>query len=142
MEFTTTQRGARSLICLNRFVRKTAALVFVPRWFVRLVWQAVKHEAPSLPRVQEFITYHKETWLVGNYPLPLWNVFESGSVCTNNQVEGWHSRLKKVVGKAHPNIFEMTSNSISLEDYLSGVSAHTLVALYHVATITAHTYYS
>ena len=146
------------------------------------------NEAPSLPRVQEFITYHKETWLVGNYPLPLWNVFESGSVRTNNHVEGWHSRLKKVVGKAHPNIFEIvevfkkesastevslaqlsagaapprrrrrvlrrdrmvaelqqrfTSNSISLEDYLSGcICTHTLVALYHVATITAHTYYS
>ena len=107
MEFTTTQRGARSLIYLNRFVRKTAALVFVPRRFVRLAWQAVKNEAPSLPRVQEFVTYHKETWLVGNYPLPLWNVFESGSVCTNNHVEGWHSRLKKVVGKVHPNIFEI-----------------------------------
>ena len=60
-------------------------------------------EAPPLPRVQEFITYYEETWLVGNYPLPLWNVFESGSVHTNNHVEGWHSRLKKVVGKAHPN---------------------------------------
>ena len=44
---------------------------------------------------------------MGNYPLPLWNVFESGSVHTNNHVEGWHSRLKKVVGKAHPNIFEI-----------------------------------
>ena len=44
---------------------------------------------------------------MGNYPLPLWNVFESGSVRTNNHVEGWHSRLKKVVGKAHPNIFEI-----------------------------------
>ena len=34
----------------------------------------------------------------------------SGSVRTNNHVEGWHgwhSRLKKVVGKAHPNIFEI-----------------------------------
>ena len=70
MEFTTTQRGARLLIYLNRFVRKTAALVFVPRRFV-------------------------------------WNIFESGSVRTNNHVEGWHSRLKKVVGKAHPNIFEI-----------------------------------
>jgi hypothetical protein len=26
---------------------------------------------------------------------------------TNNYVEGWHSRLKKVVGKPHPNIFEL-----------------------------------
>ena len=26
---------------------------------------------------------------------------------TNNHVEGWHSRLKKVVGKPHPNIYEI-----------------------------------
>ena len=26
---------------------------------------------------------------------------------TNNRVEVWHTRLKKVVGKAHPNLFEI-----------------------------------
>jgi len=26
---------------------------------------------------------------------------------TNNRVEGWHTRLKKVVGKAHSNLFEI-----------------------------------
>ena len=26
---------------------------------------------------------------------------------TNNNVEGWHSRLKKVVGKPHPNLYEI-----------------------------------
>ena len=27
--------------------------------------------------------------------------------CTNNHVEGWHSRLKKVAGKLHHNIYEI-----------------------------------
>ena len=82
----------------------------------------------STSRVQEFITYYEETWLVGNYPLPLWNVFESGSVCTNNHVEGWHSRLK-VVGKAHPNIFEIVevfkeqaSTEVSLAQLSAGAA--------------------
>ena len=166
--------------------------MFVPQRFVQLAWQAVKHEAPPLPRVQEFVTYCEETWLVGNYPLPLWNVFEW--LCTHKQSCGRLARLAQsteegCIGKAHPNIFEIvevfkkeqastevsltqlsagaapprrrrrvllrdrlvtelqqrfTSNSISLEDYLSGVSAHTLVVfiiVYHVATITAHTYF-
>ena len=111
MKFTTTQRGARSLIYLNRFVRKTAALAFVPRWFMRLAWQAVKHEAPPLPRVQELIAYYEETWLVGNYPLPLWNVFESGSVRTKQ------SRGRLAQSTAEEGCWE-------LEDYLSGISAH------------------
>ena len=143
---------------LNRLVRKTAALAFVPRRYVRLAWQAVKAETPQLPRIQEFTAYYETTWLVGSYPLPLWNVFESGSTRTNNHTEGWHNRLKKVVGKAHPNVFEIvetfkkeqastevstaqlaterdkkieelktrfTANSLTLDEYLSGVSAHT-----------------
>ena len=65
-----------------------------------------KAEAPQQPRIQEFTAYYETTWLVGSYPLPLWNVFESGSTRTNNHVEGWH-RLKKVVGKVHPNVLEI-----------------------------------
>ncbi len=87
---------------LNRFVRRTAALAFVPPRYVRLAWQAVKLQAPTLPRVEEFVEYFEQTWLVGNYHLSHWNVLESASVRTNNHVEGWHNRLKKVVGKAHP----------------------------------------
>ena len=72
MEFTTTQRGALLLKYLNRFVRKTAVLVFVLRRLIRV--ECLRE------------------WLC---------------IRTNNHVEGWHSRLKKVVGKAHPNIFEI-----------------------------------
>ena len=153
---------------LNSFVRKTAALAFVPRRYVRLAWQALKANMPQLPRVEEFSRYFEETWLVGSFPLPLWNVFASGSLRTNNHVEGWHNRLKKIVGKAHPNVFEIVEtfkkeqaytevsmaqlaagaapphrsrkaiqkdrnieelkrrfDTITLEEYLSGVSAHT-----------------
>ena len=36
----------------------------------------------------------------------LWNVYEtdSGSPRTNNHVEGWHNKLKRVARKAHPNV--------------------------------------
>ena len=32
---------------------------------------------------------------------------DSSTIHTNNHVEGWHSCLNKIVGKAHPNIFEL-----------------------------------
>ena len=35
------------------------------------------------------------------------NYFNFEGPPTNNHVEGWHSRLKKVVGKPHPNIYEI-----------------------------------
>ena len=48
---------------------------------------------------------------VGNYPLPLWNVFESGSVRTKQ------SRGRLAQSTTEEGCWE-------LEDYLSGISAH------------------
>ena len=67
---------------VNRFIRRTAALAFVPVCFVRLAWQA------------------------SNFPLTMWNVYWSDSFRTNNHLEGWHNHLKRLVGKAHPNVYE------------------------------------
>ena len=55
----------------SSFVRQKVALAFVPVVNVRLDWQEVKATAPNLPRVEEFITYFEETWLVGNFSLNL-----------------------------------------------------------------------
>ena len=44
----------------------------------------------------------------GNYKLPQRKYHDNEGPRTNNHVEGWHARLKKVVGKAHPNVFEIT----------------------------------
>ena len=91
----------------KQFLRKTAALAFVPTKFVRLAWQGIKASAPShLPRIEEFIEYFESTWLVGSFPLSMWNIHDNDEYRTNNHVEGWHKRLKSLVGKAHPNIYE------------------------------------
>ena len=91
---------------VNRFLRRTAALAFVPVRFVRLAWQAIKVSAPQLPCIQEFIRYFEDTWLVGNFPLTMWSVCQNDSFRTNNHLEGWHNRLKRLVGKAHLNVYE------------------------------------
>ena len=51
----------------RKFIQKTAALAFVPVRFVRVAWQALSAEAPNLPRVDDFITYFQDTWLLGNF---------------------------------------------------------------------------
>ena len=35
-----------------------------------------------------------------------WNYFNHDGPHTNNHVEGWHNRLKKMAQKAHPYLFE------------------------------------
>ena len=74
--------------------------------------------------LENTVKYYEETWLVGSYPLPLWNVFESGSIRTNNHVERWH---KKIVGKAHPNVFEIVE-TFKKEQALTEVTMAQLAA--------------
>ncbi|XP_041378731.1 uncharacterized protein LOC121391033 [Gigantopelta aegis] len=59
--------------------------------------------------MDEFVTYFEETWLVGNFGPRLWIIFSSdaSSPRTNNHLEGWHNKLKRIARKAHPNVFEL-----------------------------------
>ena len=106
MKWVVAYREDASSCC---FIRQTIALAFVPVRNVRLAWLEVKATAPNLHRVDEFITYFEETWLVENFSLCLWNVYEinSNSPRTNNHIEGWHNKLKRIAKKSHPNVYEL-----------------------------------
>ncbi len=67
----------------------------------------VKASQPSLPGVQEFVEYFQNTWMSGRYSPATWNVHEVDEYRTNNHIEGWHSKMRKVVGKAYRNVFEL-----------------------------------
>ena len=95
---------------LKSFVQKTAATRFVPLpppSFIRVAWQGVQQEASESDNVDDFITYFDSTWINGQFRLKQWNYYDYDGPRTNNHVEGWHSRLKWIVGKPHPNIFEI-----------------------------------
>ena len=92
---------------LKKSVQKMAAVSFCPPTFVRPAWLAVQQDAQNLPQVDQLIAYFDHTWLNGQFPCRSWNYFDHPGPRTNNHMEGWHSRLKKVVGKPHPNIYEL-----------------------------------
>ena len=115
---------------LRNFVRKVAALAFLPLRYVRLGWTGVKATVPALPRIDEFVDYIGSTWISGNFPPALWNISEIGDCRTNHNLEGWHSKLKKVVGKAHPNVFEIV-RTFKLEQAAAEVSVAQLQAGAH-----------
>ena len=50
--------------------------------------------------------YFKTTWFDGMFPVCMWNVYALEGPRTNNHAEGWHSKVQKLAGKAHPNIYE------------------------------------
>ena len=73
---------------LKSFVRRTAALAFVPIHFVPLPWQGIKEDTPELQRIHEFITYFETTWIVGTFHTAEWNLYETEGPRTNNHLEG------------------------------------------------------
>ena len=113
---------------LKSFIRKTAALAFVPIPFIHFAWQGIKANRPDLTNIDNFVSYFEDVWLVGHFPKAEWNVYNTDGPWTNNHLEGWHNRLKRVVGKTHPNIFkcveifqrEQTSTEISLQQLSTG----------------------
>ena len=81
---------------LKHFIKKVAAISFCPLPFVRTAWLAVQQEAPQIPLVDELVLYFDSTWMNRQFKRHQWNYFNFEGPRTNNHVEGWHSRLKKV----------------------------------------------
>ena len=60
-----------------------------------------------MPHVDSLVEYFDSTWVNGQFQFQQWNYFDFDGPRTNKHVEGCYSRLKKVAGKPHPNIFEL-----------------------------------
>ena len=108
-----------------------ASVAFCPLTYVRTAWLAIQQSAPNIPRVDELIDYFSATWINGNFPPIHWNYFNQHQPRTNNHVEGWHSRMKKVISKPHPNIFawidyiqrEEAVTKAKIQSFRSGATA-------------------
>ena len=82
------------------FIQRSAALAFVPVNFVRVAWMGVKAQMPDDPRLMEYADYFDTTWMDGQFKLPMWNHHANTGPRTNNHIEGWHNRLKRISRKA------------------------------------------
>ena len=84
------------------------ALPFLPVIAVRPAFDALCTDpvVGNSAAIRRFIAYFEPTWLDGQFPVHMWNVYHS-NICTNNQVESWHSRLNRTVGLTHPNIYRL-----------------------------------
>ena len=59
------------------------------------------------PHSRSTSVYFHETWINGNFLLTIWNHFRSDIPRTNNNCEGYNSRLAKRAVKSHLNIYEL-----------------------------------
>ena len=67
-------------------------------------------DKPQVHGINDFIAmdaYFECTWLGGQFVPAKWNMYSEEGPRTNSHLEGWHSKVKKIAGKNHLNIFEM-----------------------------------
>jgi len=91
---------------VKTLVRRAAILPLVPLDAIEDVWlQALedRDDTDIIDLTQPFTDYVTEQWVEGDRQQ--WNHFETEGPRTNNSVEGWHSKLKKMTQHAHPNIY-------------------------------------
>ena len=64
-------------------------------------------ELEEVDELADFKEYFQCTWMRGQYPRAMWNFYNYDGPCTNNCLERWHNRLKRIVKKPHQNIYEI-----------------------------------
>ena len=91
------------------YIRKLLALAFVPIELISLTFQGLRNDGPV--ELETLFDYFEHYWIevVDNR---LWNMY-GVQRRTYNNLEGWHLRLNRSVGKAHINIYEFVSKLTS-----------------------------
>lgn len=98
---------------VRQYIRRCAALAFVPLDKLDDAWIDLQAAAEDHPLCTAFADYFVTTYMddvTSRFPRVMWNHFENmsqNSIRTNNALESWHKNLKTVVGSAHPNLFKI-----------------------------------
>lgn len=80
------------------------ALPLLPAEHIRQVFNHYKPLAPTDP-IKELYEYMEETWIAGRTWTPFdWSVY-GVAIRTNNDLEGWHTRLNHRCNRANPQFY-------------------------------------
>ena len=93
---------------IMKWFRLFIGVAFVPSAQVTTAFALIKeHYTPNCRWCKEFNLYFFDIWLTGSYPVPIWNQFGAEVPRTNNDCEGYNSRLAKRALKPHLNVYEL-----------------------------------
>jgi hypothetical protein len=102
---------------IRTVVRQLMALAFLPPALVMEAFEQQRENAPIV--LLPLFEYFNNEWIPN---IPLWNVY-GVERRTNNDVEGWHLRINKVIGRHHPNIWTLV-DALKEEQSASTVAIH------------------
>ena len=88
-------------------IKHAAALAYLPSANVRLAWSTIRlNLSDGSAPAEDFVKYFTSSW-TKDFPVVMWNHFQSEEDRTNNRLEGWHNRLNRLAGRDHPNLFQL-----------------------------------
>ncbi|CAC5367743.1 unnamed protein product [Mytilus coruscus] len=89
---TTAVRAYKHQQSVHTFIRQLMALPFLPTTHIRDTFTSLQNRA-NTPQLRDLVAYMDRQWFNnGVIQIADWCIFKR-SVRTNNDVEGWHSRL-------------------------------------------------
>jgi hypothetical protein len=87
------------------------ALAFLPTAELSSSLTKLLEDIASNEALVKFHEYFVRTWVSGNFPPSVWNQYDVLSRHrTNIAVEGWHSRLNRLVRTTHPNLYVLVNH--------------------------------
>ena len=98
----------------KNFIKGLFAIPFLPPHEVEdgynefIASAASRRTTERYPRLLNICHYYENTWLHGNFPIPMWNVYDVGEIRTNNNIEGWHRDCNDVFGQ-HSSLWKFLS---------------------------------
>ncbi|XP_071132952.1 uncharacterized protein [Mytilus edulis] len=117
---------------IHQLVRRAAVLPLIPFAEVEDVWFNALTDIDQIDTNTNYTAFtdYVTTYLVEQNS-HLWNHYLTQGPRTTNHLEGWHSKLKKHVTHAHPNIFELIKllkheeafNAMTMIQYAGGKRA-------------------
>lgn len=91
---------------IKTLVRRAAVLPLVPLQSVEDVWFNALTDLENADiniNTIPFTDYVTTQWVESDQQI--WNHFDHDESRTTNHLEGWHSKIKKQIQQAHPNIY-------------------------------------
>lgn len=99
--------GYRDNPLVEQWIRRAAALPLLPLQQVQDAWIDSMNQSPDVPNADEFNDYIVTNWVdyEVRFPLSLWNHHQIFGPSTNNNLEGFRSRLNASLNHRHPNLY-------------------------------------
>ncbi|CAF0936932.1 unnamed protein product [Brachionus calyciflorus] len=90
--------------------KSICALALIPLNSVDDQFENILAKMPNYANADKFLGYFVKTYFEGQYPVEMWNHFETeGTPRTNNNLQGYNNKLNRHISVSHPDIFKAIS---------------------------------